>query len=103
MTRQIYVVRATVGEYSERTEYCVAAYFAVEQAQIHVERATVRARELAQYADWGTDWTIPSGANDYDPQMTTDAIHVRDTLRYTCVAVPLFDVESTPKTRDYTL
>ena len=42
----IYVVMGTVGEFSDRREWAVAAYESEELAQRHVELASQRGREI---------------------------------------------------------
>lgn len=66
----IFVVMGTCGEYSDRNEWAVMAYFSEAKAQEHVVNADRRAKEL--YATHESRWQIAGGANQFDPNMQTD-------------------------------
>jgi hypothetical protein len=65
----IHLVRATVGEWSDRKEWVVAAYTDETMAQTHVELATARAREWeALDFDAAEEWLRVNGDCDsWDP------------------------------------
>jgi hypothetical protein len=71
MKQKIYIVEGSTGEYSDHREWLVAAYYSEQNAQAHVLRATQRANELyVEHKD--AYYNIPSGANQHDPQMSSD-------------------------------
>jgi hypothetical protein len=75
MTKTIHVVMGTTGEYSDRGEWPVRAYFDEGLAQAHVANATEAARVF--YAERNAkphnpDYRVPTGANPYDPDMAMD-------------------------------
>lgn len=66
--RNLYVVRGTTGEYSDRTEWLVAAYTDEAMAQTHAQLAAARARELApSRSDWAYKRADERPTNAYDP------------------------------------
>lgn len=72
--RMIYVVVGETGEYSDRTEWLVAAFDTEEAAKARVIKATDRARELEQWTDLDDQPCRYSDAadkptNQYDTKM----------------------------------
>jgi hypothetical protein len=59
MHTHIYIVMGATGEYSDRNEWAVAAYYDEELAKTHVEEATKRAKaiEVAAEVD-AADWNL---------------------------------------------
>jgi hypothetical protein len=80
---KIYIVMGTTGEYSDRSEWPVAAYFDVLKAQEHVENATKVAQGI-EVTRTSPYWTHPDQSNQYDPNMQMD---------YTGTQYFLMDVE----------
>ena len=77
--KTIYVVMGTTGEYSDRTEWPIAAYSDKAMAQEHVTKATEMSRAVAAAVqqlkdDWNGEGEYPStlGRNPYDPDQETD-------------------------------
>lgn len=68
--KTVYIVQATTGEYSDRVEWLVAAYFDIEQAKKHAELASLRAQELFNSHD--SFYDILGETNQYDPEMSVD-------------------------------
>lgn len=90
----LYIVVGTIGEYSDRREWMVAAYEDEELARRHVELASARGREIIQAhaprptKDWDGVLQSPSRVhernkewkrfretwktNQYDPEFTAD-------------------------------
>jgi len=64
MEKEIYVVIGATGEYSDRTEWLVAAYENENAAKEHVLKATEKAKEWEvlrkdtdeSWASWDKDW-----------------------------------------------
>lgn len=69
---KIYLVMGTAGEYSNRSDWPVMAYFTEKKAQEHVLRADHRAKELYALYPRYEEHRIPKGSNEFDPQMQTD-------------------------------
>jgi hypothetical protein len=71
MAKQIYVVMGTTGEYSDRIEWPVHAYFDKEQAEEHVVRADRRAKEAqAVYDSW---YAVGRGSGNRFPTLPDNA------------------------------
>ena len=70
MAEKIYVVMGTTGEYSDRTEWTIAAYSDEEEAKKHVELATERA--LIEEANSEINGWDYQPKNDYDTGMQID-------------------------------
>jgi hypothetical protein len=72
-----YIVIGHTGEYSDRSQWCVAVYRDEKLAQKHVELATQRAAELERWIGKdGLNWSRTSDpfkpSNEYDPDMEID-------------------------------
>ena len=67
----IYVVHGRTGEYSDRTEWVVAAYTDEASARQHIEAATKRANELQVLAEKDGRGNIILD-NDFDKGMGMD-------------------------------
>ena len=65
---KIYVVMGTCGEYSDRSEWAVIAYYDEQKAQEHVLKASRRAKELQIAYD--ERWV--EGQNEFDPNIRLD-------------------------------
>lgn len=88
--RVIFVVEGATGEYSDHCEWPVAAYSNEEQAKLHVQKATERAKELiAQRGDgyWGWE-EKEKQLNEWDRSMYVDYTGVN----YRYYPVDLLDV-----------
>jgi len=70
MTQILYVVMGRTGEYSDREEWPVLAFFNHAAAQDYVEKASGRARELESTR--AGPYTPPPGVNEYDREMRMD-------------------------------
>jgi hypothetical protein len=74
----VWVVMGTTGEYSDRNEWPVRAFFDETAAQEHIEKATKRSAELiALVADcdggrYSTEAMALERSNEFDPDMQTD-------------------------------
>lgn len=68
--KMIFIVKGWTGEYSDRTEWPVAAYEDEKMAVEHAQLATNRAKELYVTFHANEDYY---GKNEYDPQMDMDA------------------------------
>ena len=68
--KTVYIVQATTGEFSDRMEWLVAAYFDIQQAKKHAELASIRAEELM--ANHDNFYDILGESNQYDPEMSVD-------------------------------
>jgi hypothetical protein len=69
---QIYIVRGTTGEYSDRSEWLVAAYTDEVTAQEHVILAQKRANEIKVAQDNTDYFTEFDKTNIYDPNGDID-------------------------------
>ena len=69
----------STGEYSDHTEWLVAAYYSKEKARELVINAGNRANELfSQFSQYGRfSHNIPAKANKFDPGMQMDYTGVR--------------------------
>lgn len=68
--QSIFIVEGSTGEYSDHCEWPVAAYFSEEQAKLHVQKATERAKELIAKCDgWGWE---EKQLNQWDRSMHVD-------------------------------
>jgi hypothetical protein len=70
MTKKIWVVRGTTGEYSDRSEWPVCAYKDEQKAKDHAEMATKRAKEIE--ATRKNRYPRCEGLNEFDPNMSID-------------------------------
>lgn len=66
---EVYAVRASHGEYSDRDEWIVAVYADHEKARSHVLRATEWIRAENAIPRGQRDWTKP---NPFDPRGFAD-------------------------------
>jgi hypothetical protein len=66
----IYVVMGTTGEYSDRNEWSVIAYFDEAKAKEHVVNADRRAKEIQATRE--DRYRVEPGANEFDPNMSMD-------------------------------
>lgn len=65
----IYIVFGSTGEYSDHIEWILKAFTDKSAAEDLVANATVEAQEaIKKYPRY----SIPKGANKYDPQMKVD-------------------------------
>lgn len=103
MTNQIYIVQGSTGEYSDHTEWVIAAYRKEEEAQAHVAAATARARELkvdpgsdGRIKDWYQKRKSAERQNQFDPQMQIDYTGVY----YTYYPVDLYTSFASYKARE---
>lgn len=71
MSKPVYIVFGTEGEYSDRTEWAVAAYFSEEKAKEHVVKASHRANELiALWREADDPWKFEeANRSEFDPKM----------------------------------
>lgn len=65
MKIKIWLVTGSTGEYSDRMEWTVCAYFSEKLAKEHAENAQAKANLLRQ--QYLHPWDIPKGANEFDP------------------------------------
>lgn len=86
--RVIFIVEGSTGEYSDHCEWPVAAYTNEEQAKLHVQKATERAKELMVGDKY--EWSELSGKqlNEWDRGMHVDYTGVN----YRYYSVDLLDV-----------
>ena len=73
--RKIFLVIGATGEYSDHTQWNVAAYPNLEEAELHVERAneflqTHRLITKGGIVDWDARDCAPP--NPFDPKMVVD-------------------------------
>ncbi len=68
--REIYVVIGTTGEYSDKTEWPVKAFFDLSKAEDVVVKATARAAELDAKRE--SRYRAGEEKNEYDPNMQMD-------------------------------
>jgi hypothetical protein len=66
---KVYIVMGTTGEYSDRCEWPVVAYFDEHAAKVHVYNAKCVANQIEQNMDGS--WYDPDedAKNEYDPDM----------------------------------
>lgn len=70
---KVYVVMGTSGEYSDRNEWPVIAYFDKEKAEQHIKNATQEANKIFQNKPIIKNKYCPQkGVNKYDLEMTWD-------------------------------
>jgi hypothetical protein len=67
---KIYIVMGTTGEYSDRHEWPVVAYFDEHAARVHIDNATRVANQIEQ--DGGYYDPEDGAKNEYDPSMRMD-------------------------------
>ncbi len=72
MAEKIYVVMGTTGEWSDRTEWTVAAYIDEEEAKKHVELASEKANEEAVKGNASSNKWNYQYKNEYDKSMQID-------------------------------
>ena len=86
----IFVVEGSTGEYSDHCEWPVVAYTDEEQAKLHVQKATERAKELMARVGDKYEWSELSGKqlNEWDRNMYVDYTGVN----YRYYSVDLLDV-----------
>ena len=68
---EIYVVEGSTGEYSDHTEWLIAAYLNEEDAKKHVLCATEKAEQLGATENTDVFWDR-DGQNEWDPNMQCD-------------------------------
>ena len=90
----LFIVIGTTGEYSDRSEWIVAAYWDQEKALEHAARARRRTAEIAasfgsNYLDLlkARDASDPGTKNIWDPNWSRDYTGTD----YTVAEVPLFE------------
>ena len=81
-SEEIFVVRGSAGEYSDRTEWPVAAYTTEEQAQDCVVKAEMRANEIFSILRMEG---FSEKENEFDPEMPKNYGEAR--YRYEKVAL----------------
>lgn len=86
--KTVFVVVGTTGEYSDRTEWLVAAYADDEKAKTHAQLAKAKAAELFLRRH---DSNCPS--NEYDADYRTDYTGTD----YTVAAVPVLKLVPRPE------
>lgn len=80
---KVYLVCGSTGEFSDRTQWNIAAYPEEAMACLHVEKANAWLKDhgVRDYADSDD---FPEGCNPYDPSM-----QMLGEVRYGYEAVPL--------------
>lgn len=70
---KIYIVMGTTGEYSDRSEWPVKAFYCEKVAQDLVVAATRKAKELEVIRNSVSRYDAPKrGSNEFDPNMQMD-------------------------------
>lgn len=86
---KIYIVFGATGEYSEREEWPVVAFFDEEKAKERVQQATKKANEI-HFIRTHSDYVINERSNEFDPKMQTDY----DPARYYYVTTEIGDYDN---------
>jgi len=63
----IHIVMGKTGEYDDRRQWSVIAYFDEAKTKEYVSKANRRAKEI--FDKQGNIFAIPSGQNEFDPNM----------------------------------
>ena len=100
MTKYIYVVGATEGEYSDRQEYCICATRLMSKARAHCERAQKwllqnprpECGDEEEYEDFEKRVIAWAKTNKFDPFTGDKAYNApREDRHYWVSKVPLLD------------
>jgi hypothetical protein len=67
---KIWIVEGTTGEYIDRNDWVVCAYYSKQKAEEHARKAMLRAKEIEKTRE--SSYHVPEGVNEFDPDMRMD-------------------------------
>lgn len=97
MSKQVWIVQGSTGEYSDHCEWILGAFYGEQAAQRLVVEAQARANEISQLKekDWDKWWKWAEKKdkrtiNEFDPRMELDYTGTH----YTCFPVEILDAKT---------